>query len=205
MRPPVELWLYKRCFIKAICKLKNCGNVLLNRKMIYEANKEPMQNYWVQDEKDVTQNFCGMMMCTKAEARLALIFSVFFLGQNFLPGLWSQSLWKCQISPQQAPGSVAQSIGELRWQTWQRCRVSEAHLFRNKWYSDTPDTLQFCSIPCNCSSARWGWINNTLSQAHDHPWSTWDSHFVYCVLFPFPKEPFTPWYWKTAHKCDFVF
>lgn len=46
-----------------------------------------MQNYWVQDEKDVTQNFCGMMMCTKAEARLALIFSVFFLGQNFLPGL----------------------------------------------------------------------------------------------------------------------
>lgn len=59
-------------------------------------------------------------MCTKAEARLALIFSVFFLGQNFLPGLWSQSLWKRRISPQQAPGSGARSIGESRWQTWQR-------------------------------------------------------------------------------------
>lgn len=31
--------------------------MLLNRKMIYEANKGPMQNYWVQDKKDVTQNF----------------------------------------------------------------------------------------------------------------------------------------------------
>lgn len=193
MRPLVELWLYKRCFIKAICKLKNCGNVLLNRKMIYEANKGPMQNYCVQDEKDVTQNFCGMTMCTKAETRLALIFSVFFLGQNFLPGLWSQSLWKRRISPQQAPGSVVRSIGESRWQSWQRCRVSEAHLFRNNDAQAPLTHCQFCSTPCNCSSARWKWISNTLSQAHDHPWSMWDSHFVYCVLFPFPKEPFTPW------------
>lgn len=164
--------------------------------MFYEANKGPTQNYWVQDKKDVTQNFWGMMMCTKAEARLALIFPVFFLCQNFLPGLWSQSLWKCRISPQQAPGSVAQSMGESRWQTWQRCRVSEAHLFRNKDTQEPLTQCQVCSTPCNCSSARWGWINNTLSQAHDHHWSTWDSHFVCCVLFSFPKEPFTSWYCK---------
>lgn len=116
-----------------------------------------------------------------------------FLARIFLPGLWSQSLWKRRISPQQAPGSVVRSIGESRWQSWQRCRVSEAHLFRN---NDTQAPLthcQFCSTPCNCSSARWKWISNTLSQAHDYPWSTWDSHFIYCVLFPFPKEPFTPW------------
>jgi hypothetical protein len=48
--------------------------------MIYETN----QRDWVHDNKAITQGFRSMTICIKAEARVALIFPIFFLCQFLL-------------------------------------------------------------------------------------------------------------------------
>lgn len=44
--------------------------------------------------------------------------------------------------------------------------MREAHLLRNNDTQVPPTHCRFCSTPCNCSSAKWGCINNTVFPRH---------------------------------------